>query len=206
MNIIMVVSYANPYVVTNMNFNEKQEINARTEMNLTDLSGWYDLDPDVRKQILMDSHPPKTVAVEYADDSYTTRSGALRPVIIRFEFTRERKRIAGTDLLKINITRNAMPGHEAEAGQTYSGTWHNVSRIRLHNYADEWYTFEFVGKNAESTAGRPERSFYPPNELDSGLWWKHSLYDRERHIFEELGLTLHRTRDKWGAEVLEYRY
>jgi hypothetical protein len=152
--------------------------------------GWYDFDEGVREQILSHSHPAKTVAVEWvAADSHLTL----------YEFTRERKRLAGPDLLKISITRNAL----TRDARTH--TWHNVSRIRLHLFLHNYYDFEFVGKNADSAGiarrrrmglrqpsylAEDERSFYLPHENDVSSWmWPRRLYDKERHVFEELGLT-----------------
>jgi hypothetical protein len=66
---------------------------------LTDTGiGWYDFDEHLRERMLREAHPAKTVAVEWvAPDSTVTR----------YEFTRERKRLLGPDLLKISVTRRA---------------------------------------------------------------------------------------------------
>jgi ubiquitin len=183
--------------------------------------GWYDLAEGVRVQILMHSHPPQTVAVEWPERLvFSGRLLAKVPMIVRMEFKRERKRLTGTDLLEITITRNAMPGYEEfaytreglepEAGQTYAGTWHNVSRIRYvvprtgipparpgDLDLPTVPTFEFIGKDAD---GR-ETTFYPPDwVIDDGLYRHHC--DRD---LQELGFTLHMTHT-WDAEVLEYSF
>ena len=132
---------------------------------------------------------------------------------VRMELKRERKRLTGTDLLEITITRNAMLGYEAyayvheglqpEAGQTYAGTWHNVSRIRYivpRTTPDlpTISTFEFIGKDADGS----ETTFYPPDWVSvDDLLFRHHCH----HNFQGLGLTRHRTRT-WDAEVLEYSF
>ena len=182
---------ANPYTLP-----KTPQVPKMPKMPESTKIGWYDWDQGVREQILRHSHPAKTVAVEYVD--YQAPIG-IGPLIIRFEFTRERKRVAGPDLLKIRITRHTTPGHEAAAGHTYSGTWHNVSKIRLHSsitYAR--YTFEFIGKDADGL----ETSYYPPE----WVYWRSRFYVQHHHNFDELGLTVHRTRDQSGAQVLEYRF
>jgi hypothetical protein len=145
--------------------------------------GWHDFDAGVREQILHHSHPAKTVAVEWvAADAHLTR----------YEFTRERKRIRGPYLLKISVTRRA---GTADA-RTY--TWHNVSKIRLHIVAHSYYTFEFIGKDADGS----ETTFYPPDWVSvDDLLFRHHCH----HNFQGLGLTRHRTRT-WDAEVLEYSF
>lgn len=183
--------------------------------------GWYNLAEGVRAQILRHSHPPQTVAVEWPERLvFSGRLLAKVPMIVRMEFKRERKRLTGADLLEITITRNAMPGYEEfaytreglqpEAGQTYAGTWHNVSRIRYVVPRTDVIparpgdpdlptvsTFEFIGKDAEGRA----TTFYPPGwVIDEGLYRHHCDDD-----LQELGLTLHVTQT-WDAEVLEYSF
>ena len=53
-----------------------------------------------------------------------------------------------------------------------------------------------------------EKIFYPPYaNADFDTWmWPRALYETQRHVFEELGLTLHRIRDQAGEELLEYRF
>ena len=170
--------------------------------------GWYDVDSDVRERILSQAHPAKTVAVEWvASDSHLTR----------YEFTRERKRIAGRDLLKISVTRRA------DTADARTHTWHNVSRMRLRFFAHQWYDFTFVGKVADDEERarsrrlgfmqRPglaedEKMFYLPyaNDNFDNWMWPRTVYETQRHVFEELGLTLHRTHDEAGQEELEYRF
>jgi hypothetical protein len=129
---------ANPYTLQNTGIGSVGSI------------GWYDFDAGVREQILRHSHPAKTVAVEWVVPDST---------LTRYEFTRERKRLAGPDLLRIRITRRA---GTADA-RTY--TWHNVSKIRLHIVAHSYYTFEFIGKDAD---GR-ETKYHAPD-------WVYCLY------------------------------
>jgi hypothetical protein len=170
--------------------------------------GWHDFDAGVREQILHHSHPAKTVAVEWvAPDSHMTR----------YEFTRERKRIRGPYLLKISVTRRA---GTADA-RTY--TWHNMSKIRLYLFVHSHYDFTFVGKVADDEErarsrrlgfrqppglAEHDKNFYIPYQNDDwdNWMWPRTVYEEQRHVFEELGLTLHRTRDEDGEEVLEYRF
>jgi hypothetical protein len=187
---------ANPYTLQNTGIGSVGSI------------GWYDFDAGVREQILRHSHPAKTVAVEWVVPDST---------LTRYEFTRERKRLAGPDLLRIRITRRA---GTADA-RTY--TWHNVSKIRLYLFVHTCYVLTFVGKvqDDEERARRrrmgfrqppglaeDEKVFYLPYHSDEWENWMipRRLYEQERHVFEELGLTLHRTRDELGEEVLEYRF
>ena len=124
-----------------------------------------------------------------------------QPMIVLFEFKCERKRLTGTDLLEIMITRQAMTRYQAltgSSGQTYTGMWHNVSKIRLHIVAHSYYTFEFIGKDAD---GR-ETKYHAPD----WVYCLYSVYERQRHTFDELALTFQQTRDQWGAPVLEYTY
>ena len=168
--------------------------------------GWYDFDAGVREQILSHSHPAKTVAVEWVAPDAT---------LTRYEFTRERKRLAGPDLLKISITR------KAGTVDARTHTWHNVSRIRAYFFAHQYYEFTFVGKVPDdeerardrrwgirqpSSLAEDEKVFYLPSDEWENRMWPRRLYEQERHVFEELGLTLRRTHDKLGEEVLEYRF
>ena len=89
----------------------------RYTLQTTGSIGWYDLDAGLRERMLSQAHPAQTVAVEWvAPDSTVTR----------YEFTRERKRILGPDLLRISITRRA------GTADARTHTWHNISRIRLY--------------------------------------------------------------------------
>jgi len=170
--------------------------------------GWHDFDAGVREQILHHSHPAKTVAVEWvAPDSHMTR----------YEFTRERKRIRGPYLLKISVTRRA----DTAYARTY--TWHNVSKIRLHLFVHSCYDLTFVGKVPDDEERARSRSLgfrqppglaehdkifylpFPNDDWDNWMWPR-TVYETQRHVFQELGLTLHRTRDEAGEEVLEYRF
>ena len=174
--------------------------------------GWYDLAEGVRVQILRHSHPPQTVALEWTEPSvWAGRLLAKVPMTVRMELKRERKRLTGIDLLEITITRKAVLNYEAYAyvhdvirpepdspGQTYTGTWHNVSRIRyIVSRTSHNTTFEFIGKDAD---GR-ETTFYPPDWV---------IFDDIFHrfhcecVFEELGLTRHQTQWTLDAEVREY--
>jgi hypothetical protein len=170
--------------------------------------GWYDFDADLRESILSQEHPAKTVAVEWvATDSTVTR----------YEFTRERKRIRGPDLLKINVTRRA------DTADARTHTWHNVSRIRLYFFVHSHNEFTFVGKVADDEErarsrrlgfrqppglAEHDKIFYLPYANDDwdNWMWPRTVYETQRHVFEELGLTLHRIRDEAGEEVLEYRF
>ena len=170
--------------------------------------GWYDLDEPLRERMLSEAHPAKTVVVEWvAADSHLTR----------YEFTRERKRIRGPDLLRISITRRA------DTADARTHTWHNVSRMRLYFFVHSHYEFTFVGKVADDEERarsrrlrfRPppglaedEKIFYLPYASDDwdNWMWPRTVYETQRHVFEELGLTLHRIRDEAGEEVLEYRF
>ena len=169
---------------------------------------WYDFDEHLRERMLGEAHPAKTVSVEFvAPDSTVTR----------YQFTRERKRILGPDLLRISITRRA------DTADARTHTWHSISRMRLHFFRQLWYDFTFVGKVAddeERARGRrlgfmqrrglaiDEKIFYPPyTSVDFDNWmWPRRVYETQGHVFEELGLTLHRIRDEAGEEVLEYRF
>lgn len=195
---------ANPYTLSK----NPQKTARKNPMPQNTDTGWYDVDADVRERILSQAHPAKTVAVEWeAADSQLTR----------FEFTRERKRIRGPDLLKISVTRRA---GTADA-RTY--TWHNVSRIRLYFYVHSHYEFTFVGKVADdkesarsrrlgfsqpSGLAEHDKIFYLPHTKDDwdNWMWPRNVYETQRHVFEELGLTLHRTHDEANKEVLEYRF
>ena len=190
----------NPYTLPN------------TGMNQGVLSiGWYDLDAPLRERMLGEAHPAKTVSVEFvAPDSTVTR----------YQFTRERKRILGPDLLRISITRRA------DTADARTHTWHNVSRMRLYLFAHQWYDFTFVGKvpDDEERArwrrlglqprlqppglAEDEKIFYltyANDDFDAWMWPR-ALYETQRHVFEELGLTLHRIRGQAGEELLEYRF
>ena len=176
--------------------------------------GWYDFDAPLRERMLGEAHPAKTVTAEWVAPDLT---------VTRYEFTRERKRLLGPDLLKISVTRRA---GTADA-RTY--TWHNVSRIRLEYTVHPRYGYElrFVGKDPAGAAEdarvyrqwrrmRPshlaedESVFHYPyhwqaTDTCENWTWPRAVYETQRHVFEELGLTLHRTRDDAGKEVLEYR-
>jgi hypothetical protein len=193
---------ANPYTLS------KKLNTAYTQNTQSTGIGWYDFDAGVREQILRHSHPAKTEAVEWvAPDSTSTR----------YEFTRERKRLAGPDLLKISVTRRA----GTEDARTH--TWHNVSRIRLYFFAHSHYELTFVGRVAEDEErarsrrlglrqppglAEDDKIFYLPYANDDwdNWMWPRTVYETQRHVFEELGMTLHRTRDEAGEEVLEYRF
>ena len=53
-----------------------------------------------------------------------------------------------------------------------------------------------------------EKIFYLPYASDDwdNWMWPPTVYETQSHVFEELGLTLHRIRDEAGEEVLEYRF
>jgi len=169
--------------------------------------GWYDFDEHLRERMLGEAHPAKTVSVEFvAPDSTVTR----------YQFTRERKRLLGPDLLRISITRRA------DTADARTHTWHSISRMRLQFFAHQWYDFTFVGKVGDEERARcrrlglrqtpglaeDEKIFYLPYaSVDFDNWmWPRALYETQGHVFEELGLTLHRIRDQAGEEVLEYRF
>ena len=160
--------------------------------------GWYHFDEDLRERMLSEAHPAKTVSVEFvAPDSTVTR----------YEFTRERKRLLGPDLLRISITRRA------DTADARTHTWHNISRIGLYLFAHQWYDFTFVGKVADDEERarsrrlgfmqRPglaedEKIFYltyANDDFDNWMWPRR-VYETQGHVFEELGLTLHRIRDE----------
>jgi len=164
--------------------------------------GLYDLNPDVRDKILHHSHPVKTVDFEWVAPDST---------ITRYEFTRERKRILGHDLLKISITRRA------GTAEARTHTWHNISRIRQYLFVHSHYELTFVGKVADNERARrffgqhpslaqSEKVFYLPYASNDWENWlvPRAVYEKERHKFEELGLTLRRIRDESGEEVSEY--
>jgi hypothetical protein len=98
-----------------------------------------------------------------------------------------------------------------------------MSRIRLYLYKHSWYDLTFVGKfpDDEERARRRRLGFRQPPGLaehdkifhipyanyDWDNWmWPRTVYETQHHVFEELGLTLHRARDEAGEEVLEYRF
>lgn len=188
---------ANPYTLSK----NPQKTARKNPMPQNTDTGWYDLDADVRERILSQAHPVKTVAVEWmAADSHLTR----------YEFTRERKRIRGPDLLTISITRRA------DTADARTHTWHNVSRMRLYLFVHSHYEFTFIGKARSRRLGfrqppslaEHDKIFYLPHDNhDWDSWmWPRKVYETQRHVFEELGLTLHRTHDEAGEEVLEYRF
>ena len=170
--------------------------------------GWYDFDEHLRERMLGEAHPAKTVSVEFvAPDSTVTR----------YQFTRERKRILGPDLLRISITRRA------DTADARTHTWHSISRMRLYFFVHSHYEFTFVGKVADEEERVRSRRlrFRPPPGLaedekifyltyandDFDAWmWPRRVYETQGHVFEELGLTLHRIRDEAGEELLEYRF
>jgi len=190
----------NPYTVSETNPQNTSQKNKGIH--------WHDLDAGVREHILGHSHPAKTVAVEWVTPDST---------VTRYKFTRERKRIRGPDLLKISVTR------KADTANARTNTWHNVSRIRLFLFAHSYYVFTFVGKVADDEErarsrrlgsrqspglAEHEKIFYLPytNDDFDNWMWPRTLYEENRHKFEELGLTLHRTHDEAGEEMLEYRF
>ena len=191
--------------------------------------GWYNFEKELRERILSHAHPPKTVSIEWtepcvgADSRHIISKTKLAklPMNKVMQLTRERKRLTGPDLLDITMTRNVAPfynpepapGCDPEPAETC--TWHNISRIRYYvprtscnhawGFADLNH-FEFIGKDVDGS----EITFHPADELGAWACWDtkfHRLH--AQRAFEELGLTMHRTRvyDCYNdGDMLEYSF
>jgi hypothetical protein len=154
---------------------------------------WFDFDRGVRADILRRAHPPRTEEFEYTKFAlHNEESWEQWTYHVYFDFIRQRKRITGTDLLEIKIAQVTVI--RGVPTQTYAGTWHNITKIRLIAVEPRrMYNLEFVGNDADGL----ETTFRPPDWVNINYNLFHA---RAQHSFANLGL--HKTR---SPEVLEYR-
>lgn len=154
---------------------------------------WFDFDRGLRADILRRAHPPRTEEFQYfVPARHAEESWEQWPYYVYFDFISQRKRITGTDLLEIKIGQ--VTDIRGVPTQTYAGTWHNITKIRLIAAEPrQMYTLEFVGNDADGL----ETTFRPPDWVNINYNLFHA---RAQHSFANLGL--HETR---SPAVLEYR-